>query len=83
MGPNEIIEINSLEYAKMKIDRYDLVAKHHLERHRWLSLLIVYHPFKESDEYSQLLSAVREKRVTVAEVIDLASRDPRLAKSKH
>ena len=74
-------QLGDQEYAKMTIEYYNMLAKHKMDRLRWLNMLIVFHPFKGSDEFDQFVSAVREGKVTISEITDLASRDPRIRHS--
>jgi hypothetical protein len=53
-------------------------AKVFSETQKWLNLLSVYHPFKGTSDYQTFIEKKKEKKLYVADIIDLASRDPRL-----
>ncbi len=77
------------ETNKFEAEKLNQTNRH--EKKRWLNLLMIYHPFKGTEEYDKFVwmlratmtmrhSACGEAEITPAYIIELAIQDPRLKK---
>jgi hypothetical protein len=67
-----------LGYEQLEFEHSRFNSEFNNEKLKWLNLLAVYHPFRGTAEFDNFLTRQREHRLTVADVTELAARDPRL-----
>jgi hypothetical protein len=70
-----------LSYDQMEFEVRKLNVEFDNQKQRWLNLLAVYHPFRDTTEFDDFLAKVRERKLSVADVTQLSARDPRLQSS--
>jgi hypothetical protein len=76
--PDDLKGESKVEYHKLDFERAKLDNEYYAELQKWVNLLLVYHPFKGTPDYQAFIEKVRERKLRTADVIELASKDPRL-----
>jgi len=71
-------DVSEIEYYKLRFEGAKLDSENRRELRKWLNLLLLYHPRKDTKEFEDFLTKMREGKLKRGDVVEIAASDPRL-----
>lgn len=78
VGDAEMGNVSETERAKLGLETMKLDDEINRERHKWFNLLLIYHPYRDTEEYDAFQAKLEERRLSYKDIMELAANDPRL-----